>query len=295
MRLDAPEHHILRGAIDTHVHSSPDVLPRRQSDREVVADADAAGMAAIVLKNHTSPTAARAAIAGESVRTAVLGGIVLNHPCGGLNPHAVRTTLTLGGRVIWMPTISAENHLRYLRSREADPHIQAITPSMAEGISLPDGGMPAAVGEILDLIAEVDAVLATGHLSVDETVGLAHEARRRGVTHILVTHPEAPQIEMPLDVQRELAGIGAMFERCYYSLLDDTAIAASMLETMRSVGVGSTVLATDLGQVHNPPPVEGFASFRSVMEELGMSGDEWRTVACDNPARLLGIHTEADR
>ncbi|HKZ25788.1 MAG TPA: DUF6282 family protein, partial [Acidimicrobiia bacterium] len=54
MRLDTPETHILRGAIDTHIHSSPDVLPRRQADREVVADADTAGMAAIVLKNHTS-------------------------------------------------------------------------------------------------------------------------------------------------------------------------------------------------------------------------------------------------
>lgn len=295
MRLDAPENHILKGSIDTHVHSSPDVLPRRQTDREVVADADSAGMAAIVFKNHTSPTAARAAIASESIRMTVLGGTVLNHSCGGINPHAVRTTLALGGRVIWMPTISAENHLRYLRTEDVDPHIQAITPSTADGISLADRGTANAVGEILDLIAEADAVLATGHLSVDETVGLVFEARRRGVTRILVTHPEAPQIEMSLDIQRELAGVGVMFERCYYSLVSDTATAASMLETMRSVGVDSTVLATDLGQVHNPPPVEGFASFRSVLEEFGMSADEWKRVACDNPARVLGIDTEADR
>ena len=295
MRLDTPETHILRGAIDTHIHSSPDVLPRRQADREVVADADTAGMAAVVLKNHTSPTAARAAIAGESARTTVLGGIVLNHSCGGLNPHAVRDTLALGGKIIWMPTISAENHLRYLRSQDADPYIQAITPSMSNGISLADGSTLAAVGEILDLIAEVDAVLATGHLSVDETAWLASEARRRGVTRILVTHPEAPQIKMSLDVQRELAGVGVMFERCYYSLVAGTATVASMLETMRSVGVDSTVLATDLGQVNNPPPVEGFALFRSAMEESGMSGDEWQLVACDNPARLLGIDMEAER
>ena len=41
----------------------------------------------------------------------ILGSVTLNDAVGGLNPFAVEAALDLGARVIWMPTISAQNHI----------------------------------------------------------------------------------------------------------------------------------------------------------------------------------------
>lgn len=51
--------HLLEGVIDFHCHSGPDVIGRSINDFEVVRQAKAAGMRAIVLKNHYTMTADR--------------------------------------------------------------------------------------------------------------------------------------------------------------------------------------------------------------------------------------------
>src|ERR1700682_4450570 len=96
----------LVGAIDTHVHSAPDTIARKQDDIELARTAAAAGMRAIVLKSHHFPTADRAALAQRYVEgVIVLGGLVLNATAaGGLNPEAVRSAITVGGKVFWLPT-----------------------------------------------------------------------------------------------------------------------------------------------------------------------------------------------
>ena len=43
---------ILRGAIDVHCHTAPDALERSVDDIALARQAKAAGMRAIVLKNH---------------------------------------------------------------------------------------------------------------------------------------------------------------------------------------------------------------------------------------------------
>jgi hypothetical protein len=106
----------LRDAIDLHIHPAPDSFPRLLDDIEVAQDARRRGMRAIVLKGHTSVTADRAAIASRVVRgIEVYGGVVLNPAVGGLNPEAVRETLAMGGRVIWGPTMWAQQHVDYVR------------------------------------------------------------------------------------------------------------------------------------------------------------------------------------
>ena len=50
-------HRFLSGAIDIHVHSSPDNVERSVDGLEAAVMARAHGMRAIVLKNHYDPTA----------------------------------------------------------------------------------------------------------------------------------------------------------------------------------------------------------------------------------------------
>ena len=78
------------GVIDMHVHSHPDVFGRNMDDIDVAQLAKARGMRGIVLENHISETASRAALVMKVVPgVEVFGGIVLNKSVGGINPDAV--------------------------------------------------------------------------------------------------------------------------------------------------------------------------------------------------------------
>src|SRR5262249_8883442 len=55
------------GVIDFHVHSHPDVFGRSMDDIDVATLAKERGMRGIVLKNHISETASRAALVMHAV------------------------------------------------------------------------------------------------------------------------------------------------------------------------------------------------------------------------------------
>jgi hypothetical protein len=55
------------------------------------------------------------------------------------------------------------------------------------------------------------------------------------------------------------------------------------------VGPERTILATDLGQIHNPPPAEGLRIFLRVLLEKGIPADHLKKMVQDNPAFMLGL------
>ena len=106
----------LRGAIDIHVHSDPDNVPRSLDGLEAARFAKDKGMRAIVLKSHFDPTAGLALLARKAVPgIEVFGGIDLNLPVGGMNAHAVEHMARVNGgwgRIVWMSTFDSENQVR---------------------------------------------------------------------------------------------------------------------------------------------------------------------------------------
>src|SRR4030081_4099827 len=67
------------GVIDMHVHSYPDVFGRNMDDIDVAQLAKARGLRGILIKNHISETASRAALVMKGVPgLEVFGGGVLN-------------------------------------------------------------------------------------------------------------------------------------------------------------------------------------------------------------------------
>jgi hypothetical protein len=280
----------LAGAIDGHIHSSPDTVPRSQDDLELAGAAAAAGMRAIVLKNHHLPTAGRAALVRKIVpEVQTIGSVSLNAAVGGLNPDAVRATLALDGRVVWLPTVSAENHLRHAK----DTPPGAVQAPMIGTTPVPvvdaDGAPLPALLEVLDVIAEHDVALATGHLAAGEASTVLKIAHERGVRRMVVTHVDAPSTKMPIDMQLELAELGVKFERCQilHHIFGDPV--QQVLEDVRAIGVEHNVVSTDAGLVAVPKAVEAFERFRTELEAAGMTEEEWRVMACDNPARLLAL------
>jgi len=93
----------LVGAIDLHVHSAPDVRPRKMTALELAGAAKAAGMRGLLLKNHQTATTGVAATLREVVPgLAVFGGLVLNDAVGGWNPEAVDAALKMNAAEIWI-------------------------------------------------------------------------------------------------------------------------------------------------------------------------------------------------
>lgn len=268
----------LTGVIDTHVHSSPDVVPRRMDDLDLGREAARRGMRAIVLKSHHTLTADRAHLVERSVPgLRVFGAIVLNHPVGGLNPFAVETALRMGAAVVWMPTFSAM----------AEPAPLGPPISILE-----NGRVTAEVCEILRLVAEFDAILATGHASPVEIGELVPEAHAAGVRKVVITHPEHPPVQMTPLAQQELRDrFDVFFERC----LITTTIGGGTMEVprladrIRRIGVDSTVLATDFGQPENATPPDGMAAYIGGLQTLGFDRREIDRMCRENPANLLGL------
>jgi hypothetical protein len=271
----------LNGLIDMHIHTAPDVRPRAVDDIEAARQAAEAGMRGLVYKSHITCTADRAFIAQEMVPTvSVFGGLVLNDAVGGINPVSVEAALSLGSRVVWMPTISARNHPLKRYGKD-------------EGICIlgEDGRLLPAVYEVLELLRHSDAILATGHLSVSEIVSLVPGARAVGVDKVVITHPEVPWVDMSRDLQKELRDQGAYFERCFVSTFPEGGDVdfTRIITDIRSVGVTSTVLATDFGAATLPLPVVGMRRYVAGLLAAGFSEQDVRVMGGETPAMLLGL------
>lgn len=271
----------LRGLIDIHLHASPDLRDRWGDDIDIARAAAEAGLQAILLKSHVTLTTDRAAIAEKVVGgIRVFGGLALNRAVGGFNLAAVEVAISSGAKQIWMPTMDAANQYREF--------------GKAGGLTIfsDDGKIIPAVYEILDMVREAGIILGTGHLHVEETRALVKLARERGLRKILVTHPENSAIRMPIDAQREILSEGVFFERCLNATTktDGTACTiADIAEQIRQIGVGSTVIATDFGQMENPPPVEGMRQYLAGLIAEGFTVQQIEMMAGDTPAYLLGF------
>jgi hypothetical protein len=286
--------HLPPAVIDTHVHAAPDVVPRLFDDHTLAAAARDAGYRGLVIKSHVEGTASRARLAREKAwpEGDVFGGLVLNrHSCGGLNPLAVATALELGGRVIWLPTLSS-----VVQRREASGPARHTLPNAAEvteDVELSGEQLreESELGRVFREIARAGATLGTGHVDPGMLVDVVRFAIACGVPRVLVTHPEAPFLRIAIRDQLALAELPAVwFERCYLSALTGVPLA-SIAEEIRAVGPSRTVLATDLGQAHNVSPFDGMLDYVRGLSQLGISDDDLELMTVHNPAAALGLAT----
>jgi len=295
MRLDLE---LLKGAIDTHLHAGPSVFPRLMDAVETAEAARAAGMRGLVFKHHHTPTVDRAYHVHRAVpEVEVYGGVTLNYAVGGLNPFAVDAALKLGAKIVWMPSVDARNHLRQFGELgKYGSRLDYKKPRLyeeAEGITVfsDNSGLDPRLRAILDSVAEADAALATSHLSVEESKALVEEALRRGVKKIVVTHIAFVTAALSVQDQRWMAERGVFLELCYSSLSPAWRCASidDVVEAIREVGPEHYILASDLGQVHNPPPPEGLRIYIRMLLERGFEPDEVGTMVRETPKRLLGL------
>lgn len=289
---------LLKGAVDLHTHPGPSLHPRKLDHIEVLREAEAAGFRAVLLKDHYYPTMPAASLLNKhlGLKCEALGAIVLNNPLGGLNPAAVDYALRQGARVIWMATAHAENHLEHER-REAEfknqfPQNTARTLA-ARPLRLTDakGQVLDVVKQILDLVAEADAMVSAGHHHFSELVPFYAEAKARGVQRLFLNHPTFVN-DVPVDEIGGLTEMGVMIEHSIcmfvpstFHIFDDAHLDA----VIRAGGVENTFFGSDLGQMNNPTPVEGFRQLIAKLIALGYDDDQIRLMTTANAARLAGL------
>jgi hypothetical protein len=280
---DSEAARVLVGAIDIHVHNLPDDRPRSIDAIDVAKLASSRKMRAIVLKNHYESTAGIVYLVRKVVPgVEVFGGIDLNLTVGGINPAAVEhmTRVTGGwGRIVWMPTFDAENQVRY--SKENRPFVRVS----GNGELLP------AVNQVIELIAKHRLVLATGHSAPAEGLMLLREGRRQGVQHMVVTHAMNAPVLMDVPQMQEAAKLGAFIEFVGGSLAgaDAGARIDRVADAIRKIGPEYCVLSSDLGQMGNALPPDGFGAFLVALRAKGFTEQEVDRMSKQNPARLLGL------
>lgn len=293
---DARIPELLVGAVDLHVHPAPSPFPRNIGIRGVADQAHAAGFRAILIKSHhhsmvTDIAAVDDAIGGLPIP--VYSGVALNNYVGGINPYAVELSLQMGGRMVWMPTVSSEQHIcvhereEHLKFPSTSIKLRKTTPIAV----LDDAGnlLPETV-EVLQLVKDADAILSTGHMSPPEITAVLRAANKMGLRRLVVNHPNFV-IEANPAQAREWVDLGAVVEHGLVQYDDRTTFFQWQVDTMLSfidaVGIDNTIIGSDLGQKNNPFPINSYERVLGQLLDAGVSTEDVRKLVAVNTGRVL--------
>jgi Family of unknown function (DUF6282) len=295
----------LVGAIDIHEHLAP--APRFTNQRMSIDVFDAAklaksrGMRGFVFKSHLD---ASSALAAYLVRThldptiEVFGRMPLNFPVGGINVAAVEAFAQVQGgwgRIVEMPTMDgpcpcppdvsgrpefATPDFMSKNRRWAflmPPDSPKFVPVSKNGELLPEvKRLIGVMAKILTVDSNAPLVLGTGHISGEETLLVAREARKVGLQ---VTSPHGAT-DMNATQLQEYLKLGGFVE------LRQNGPRA---ELVRKIGAEQIIASTDCGFLTNPFPPDCLAVMARQLRAQGVTERELDLMFKENPAKLLGL------
>lgn len=291
---------LLVGAVDLHCHSGPSVMPRCIDHIAAMKETADAGFRAVLIKDHYYSATPVTQLLNDNfaeLGVEMLSGVPLNNATGGFNVHAVDRGIKLGAKLVWIPTFSSANHIDH---HKHDGEFEDKFPTRKEQMRAPiplsvldqNGDLHEEVKVILDLIAENDLVLSSGHLYIREIWPLFEEAKRRGVKRLLVNHPTYIVDATMADVTT-LAGMGAYLEHSKCMFIEGSIYQLYDNENLRALieagTIEKTILGSDLGQNKNPLPVDGFRSVVGMCLEMRYNEDAIRRMIGGNACELMGL------
>jgi hypothetical protein len=316
---------LLRGAIDIHVHAGPHLTtsPRSVTPVEAAVQAMRAGMRAIVFMDVFQMSNGTAQIVNEVVPDfKTFGGINLNTVFGGINPRAVRTSLTYAGGAKYVAFGTHSTH--WMASREGhyiDGEFKEFhtfdekfrREELGRSIRIPVDEAPTSdIVEILEMVAAHPHVyLITGHVSADEAVRLVELGHEYGIKKMVVSSTIfkiatldqlAHMAELGALIEYTLAAYGASSgtrKTDYYAEIKYASdpipsnypktSVKTVAKHINELGKENCIIATDFGVYTLPPPVEGLREFIALLLDLGLTDEQIKTVVQENPARLLDL------
>jgi hypothetical protein len=288
---------ILQGSVDFHVHAhmSQDF---EWNLVEIGTQATSIGMRAIVIKNLYGSSHEQCNMANKILGKDIFyATLVLGRVTGGINATAVKQFALSGATnlIVEMPVFDAAHHL--LSSNEhADPGINVIK----------NGEPSPGVIDVLDVVYQNNLVLKTGHISPQESIALIKIAKDIGVKQVVVTHATGAPVIASVEQQMEMVTMGAVIEHCLVKFLPDNVWKHSkrlvrcssepklgdleyLKESIRNIGADHCLISTDSGLLCGLSPHEQFKYFIYLLLTMGFSVEDVRTMAKDNPRKILGI------
>jgi hypothetical protein len=152
--------------------------------------------------------------------------------------------------------------------------------------------------EIVDLVHEHGAVLATGHTTAEEHFAVVKAFADR--VPVLVTHAGEMMAGPRLSAAQaaELGSLGATVELTAQVCKTVHGVPGKspddMVAMIRTIGSEHCTLSTDYGWTNElPHPAPGLGEYLDLLWAAGISEDELTMMARTTPARLLGLELTA--
>jgi hypothetical protein len=296
--MERPDLELMKGAIDMHAHTAPALFNRHIDDAALAQYAIEFGMRGFVLKDHDASTTGRAYYVNRmypSVES--FGAVVLNRSVGGLDPYVAEAALHYGAKIVWMPSNHSKYHADYFDIPDYPQFGRPKKQLAGPGITVfeEDGAtLTRAARTICEVVAENDACLATGHLSLPEIRALQDAALAAGVSprKFIVTHANWSLCKLDLGVQRELIQKGAILE--YVACTCTSPIfweqqPGELGDWITALEGRSLVFGSDLGQFAGPPHPEGLRMLMAALLGVGVPYEYLERMLKETPVEVLGL------
>ena len=290
----------LKGVIDIHIHAGPSVANRKVDAYEMLQQAEEAGYAGFLVKDHYVPSCHGCLMLEKhfSHGCRVFSSVAMNNSMGGFNVNALDAAYNMGAKIAYMPTVSSHLHIQGHKGKHFHGS-GGMTAGEKEIYYLSDRDelLPEVI-QVLDYMAQhPDFVLATGHGTPEEIDVLIPEAFKRGVKKILVNHPNFSigatddQI-VSWAKQGAFIEVTAMEHGMVLEDRDDLFNPINMIKRLIDAGVPveQIVIDSDFGQAISPYPVEGLYKYLNLIyEKVGITLEQLTIMTKDNPAYLMGL------
>lgn len=292
---------LLRGAIDTHCHTYPEIsLDLRMSveDSETVRIAQGMGMRGIVFKSHFWPVIGKVYELQRLVPDMKLFSSVTLNPCvGGMEPWVIEAAAKQGASVIWMPTWSTVDSValgwKPHHWKKELPTLETYFTSQ-KGIEVMDAGgrLTPKTMEVIRLVKEFDLVLSTGHLTIRESQAIAEECQKIGLKKLIFGHPLSGATLPAIDDLKTLVSFGGFIEVCALSTISTTNIYRlhpdRIVEIIDALGYQNFILSSDGFNAWTPPPPEMLRMLVGMLLIRGIEDKAIIAMVQENPVKLLG-------
>jgi hypothetical protein len=299
----------VRDSYDLHIHCGPESLPRQFNFVGIAEELGNYQMRGGVLKSHFQYTTSWCIQVMEDERfkhLKMISSVTLNWYVGGIRIDPILAAI--GTRavwenqvvdrekeaghlpiIVWFPTIHSISNLS-TNEREIPISPTGNNSSCKPYSRLSRDIRPITVVDdesldaVLDTIHDNHLILATGHLSQEESLFLVTKASKKGIKKIIATHPV---YNMSLEYQKKLVKMGAMIEHTYAAHSVDRIPMDLIADQIKAVGHQNCILTSDLGQLRQPSPPKGLMRFTDLLLEEGLADKHVKVMLKENPRKLI--------
>ncbi len=288
--MDTKIKQIIRNSYDLHFHIGPEIIPRKFDSLLDLEEKERGNIRGIALKNHFYPTAPQISQFKNKLKLEYIGGLVLNNFIGGLNAEAIYASSLILNKpiIVWFPTISAQNFLDNSKFEIPSEWVNKksfITrkSSRIKPVELVDNK----VINVLKMIKKTKSILATGHISANESINLVEKAIKLEVKKIIITHPIYQKIDMTINNQIYLANKGCLIEICYSMYAIDKIPITKIVYQIKKVCPKNIILSSDVGQKFSPSSTEALLIFSKLLIKEGVTLEMLNQMLVINTNKLV--------